>query len=104
MINLDQLEPQMQTFWSNMSLELFKNVKLLYEQIETQFMERAADDSLGAQMAVRNSDPGAIYLLPRLICCSCSAFSAVATWLRICANTPMVCPVRPSIEIERVAI
>lgn len=52
MINLDQSDAQLQTFWSNMSLELFKNVKLLYEQIETQFMERVADDSLGAQMAV----------------------------------------------------
>ncbi|KAL2280342.1 hypothetical protein FJTKL_12591 [Diaporthe vaccinii] len=52
MINLDQSDAQLQTFWSNMSLELFKNVKLLYEQIETQFMERAADDSLGAQMAL----------------------------------------------------
>lgn len=52
MINLDQSDPQLQTFWSNMSLELFKNVKLLYEQIETQFMERAPDDSLGAQMAL----------------------------------------------------
>lgn len=35
-----------------MSLELFKNVKLLHEQIETQFLERAPDDSLGAQMAL----------------------------------------------------
>ena len=58
MINLDQSDTQLQTFWSNMSLELFKNVKLLYEQIETQFMERAADDSLGAQMAVGGSNPG----------------------------------------------
>lgn len=60
MINLDQSDAQLQTFWSNMSLELFKNVKLLYEQIETQFMERAADDSLGAQMAVCGSNSGAI--------------------------------------------
>ncbi|ROW10394.1 hypothetical protein VMCG_01645 [Cytospora schulzeri] len=52
MINLDQSDPQLQTFWSNMSLELFKNVKLLHEQIETQFLERAPDDSLGAQMAL----------------------------------------------------
>lgn len=52
MINLDQSDPALQTFWSNMSLELFKNVKLLHEQIETQFMERAPDDSLGAQMAL----------------------------------------------------
>lgn len=52
MINLDQSDPQLQTFWTNMSLELFKNVKLLHEQIETQFMERAPDDSLGAQMAL----------------------------------------------------
>ncbi|KAL1859738.1 hypothetical protein Daus18300_009460 [Diaporthe australafricana] len=51
MINLDQSDTQLQNFWSNMSLELFKNVKLLHEQIETQFMERVADDSLGAQMA-----------------------------------------------------
>lgn len=71
MISLDQSDAQLQTFWSNMSLELFKNVKLLYEQIETQFMERAADDSLGAQMAVCGSNPD--YLidpanLPQLFC------------------------------------
>lgn len=52
MINRDQSEPGMQTFWSNMSIELFNNVKLLAEQIETQFMERAPDDTMGAQMAV----------------------------------------------------
>lgn len=55
MINLEQAEPELQTFWSNMSIELFKNVKLLYEQIETQFMERAPDDTMGAQMAVSTS-------------------------------------------------
>lgn len=52
MINLEQSEPELQKFWSNMSLELFQNVKLLYEQIETQFMERSPDDTMGAQMAV----------------------------------------------------
>lgn len=52
MINLDQSEPTMQKFWSNMSLELFQNVRLLHEQIETQFMERSPDDTMGAQMAV----------------------------------------------------
>lgn len=52
MINCEQAEPELQTFWSNMSMELFKNVKLLHEQIETQFMERAHDDTMGAQMAV----------------------------------------------------
>lgn len=57
MINLDQSEPELQKFWSNMSLELFQNVKLLHEQIETQFMERSPDDTMGAQMAVSiNSD------------------------------------------------
>lgn len=64
MINLDQSDTQLQNFWSNMSLELFKNVKLLYEQIETQFMERVADDSLGAQMAVSGSSPGSIIYRP----------------------------------------
>lgn len=52
MINLEQSEPELQKFWSNMSLELFQNVKLLYEQIETQFLERSPDDTMGAQMAV----------------------------------------------------
>lgn len=52
MINLEQSDSELQTFWSNMSMELFKNVKLLHEQIETQFMERAPDDTMGAQMAV----------------------------------------------------
>lgn len=55
MINLEQSDPELQTFWSNMSMELFKNVKLLHEQIETQFMERSPDDSMGAQMAVSAS-------------------------------------------------
>lgn len=73
MINLDQSDAQLQTFWSNMSLELFKNVKLLYEQIETQFIERVADDSLGAQMAVCGSNPGAPLpstqlIFPQLFC------------------------------------
>lgn len=52
MINIEQAEPQLQPFWSNMSLELFKNVKALHEQIDTQFMERSPEESLGAQMAV----------------------------------------------------
>lgn len=52
MINLEQSDSELQTFWSNMSMELFKNVKLLHEQIETQFMERSPDDTMGAQMAV----------------------------------------------------
>lgn len=54
MINLEQTDSELQTFWSNMSEELFKNVKLLHEQIETQFMERSPDDTMGAQMAVSN--------------------------------------------------
>lgn len=55
MINLEQSDAELQTFWSNMSMELFKNVKLLHEQIETQFMERSPDDTMGAQMAVSAS-------------------------------------------------
>lgn len=55
MINLEQSDSELQTFWSNMSMELFKNVKLLHEQIETQFMERSPDDTMGAQMAVSSS-------------------------------------------------
>lgn len=38
-------------FWSTMALELFQNVRDLYDQIDTQFLERLPDESVGAQMA-----------------------------------------------------
>lgn len=52
MIYPEQTEPSLRGFWSNMALEVFKNVRELYEQIDTQFMDRAPDEHLGAQMAV----------------------------------------------------
>ena len=52
MIFPDQSEPNLRAFWSNMALEMFKNVRELYEQIDTQFIDRAPDEHLGAQMAV----------------------------------------------------
>lgn len=37
-------------FWHGMSLDLFKNVKELYEQIDSQFQTRTAIDGKGIQM------------------------------------------------------
>ncbi|EON99010.1 putative general repressor of transcription-like protein [Phaeoacremonium minimum UCRPA7] len=57
MIFPDQSEPNLRAFWSNMALEMFKNVRELYEQIDTQFIDRAPDEHLGAQMASAPTRP-----------------------------------------------
>jgi hypothetical protein len=38
-------------FWSNMSLDLFQNIRRIYEQIDAQFTGRSPEESVGAQMA-----------------------------------------------------
>ncbi|KLU92072.1 hypothetical protein MAPG_11019 [Magnaporthiopsis poae ATCC 64411] len=42
------MEPR--DFWADMSLELFRNVRGLYEQIDAQFKDRRPDDGTGAQI------------------------------------------------------
>ncbi|KAM0665900.1 hypothetical protein ACQRIT_007114 [Beauveria bassiana] len=44
-------QTRQQPFFSNLSLDLFRNVRLLYEQIEAQFTDRTPDESVGAQIA-----------------------------------------------------
>ncbi|KAK0733686.1 hypothetical protein B0T26DRAFT_631339 [Lasiosphaeria miniovina] len=51
MISYDKFDPKLTAFWARMSLELFRNVKDLYEQIETQYGDRSPEEGTGAQMA-----------------------------------------------------
>lgn len=39
------------TFFSDLSKELFRNVRQLYEQVDAQFTDRTPDESVGAQIA-----------------------------------------------------
>lgn len=50
-INPETKDSNMLTFWSNMSHELFQNVRALYDQVDAQFTGRPADTGVGAQMA-----------------------------------------------------
>ena len=44
-------DPNRERFFADMSLQLFQNVRELYEQIHAQFADRTRDESVGAQMA-----------------------------------------------------
>lgn len=44
-------EPRQREFFERMSLDLFRNVRALYEQIDAQFSDRTPDESVGAQIA-----------------------------------------------------
>jgi hypothetical protein len=50
-IKLDSHKRSNTSFFSDLSLELFRNVSGLFEQIDAHFASRAADDSVGAQIA-----------------------------------------------------
>jgi hypothetical protein len=43
-------DPGLRRFWAQMSLELFSNVRTLYEQIDTQFKARTNENGRGVQM------------------------------------------------------
>ena len=51
-MSCDKTDLSLAQFWSRMSLELFQNVALLFEQIDTQHSSRSPNDGLGAQMSV----------------------------------------------------
>ena len=51
-MSCDKTDLSLAQFWSRMSLELFQNVALLFEQIDTQHSNRSPEDGLGAQMSV----------------------------------------------------
>lgn len=42
---------QRRAFFANMSDDLFRNVRELYEQIDAQFSVRSSEEGVGAQMA-----------------------------------------------------
>lgn len=42
--------PGLRQYWAEMSLELFSNVRTLYEQIDTQFKARTNENGRGVQM------------------------------------------------------
>ncbi|TQV92119.1 chitinase 1 precursor [Cordyceps javanica] len=48
---IQRKEARQQAFFSTLSLELFRNVRWLYQQIEAQFTDRTPDESVGAQIA-----------------------------------------------------
>ncbi|KAF7550777.1 hypothetical protein G7Z17_g5474 [Cylindrodendrum hubeiense] len=48
---IDSQDEQKRAFFSNLSLELFHNVRRLFDQIDAQFTGRSPDESVGAQMA-----------------------------------------------------
>ncbi|KAK3394123.1 hypothetical protein B0H63DRAFT_36844 [Podospora didyma] len=50
-ISHDKSDSTLTPFWARMSLDLFRNVRDLYEQIETQYADRSAEEGMGAQMA-----------------------------------------------------
>jgi hypothetical protein len=51
-------------FWADMAQKLFWNVNILYEQIETHYVDKAPGDGPGAQMAVSANNQ--ILDVPRL--------------------------------------
>ncbi len=51
-MSCDKTDLRLAQFWSRMSLELFQNVAMLFEQIDTQHSNRSPEDGLGAQMSV----------------------------------------------------
>ncbi|OAA77629.1 chitinase 1 precursor [Akanthomyces lecanii RCEF 1005] len=48
---IQRKETRQQAFFSTLSLDLFRNVHGLYQQIEAQFTDRTPDESVGAQIA-----------------------------------------------------
>jgi hypothetical protein len=56
-ISSETQDAEHRSFWSNMSRELFLNVRELYEQIDAQFSVRSAGESVGAQMTVSIATP-----------------------------------------------
>lgn len=42
---------QQQSFFTAVSMDMFRNVRELFEQIDAQFKGRSVDESVGAQMA-----------------------------------------------------
>lgn len=50
-LTLTSKDQQTQAFFANVSLELFLNVRQLFNQISAQFTSRSPDESVGAQMA-----------------------------------------------------
>lgn len=50
-LTLTSKDEQKQAYFSNLSLELFHNVRRLFDQIDAQFTRRSPDESVGAQMA-----------------------------------------------------
>lgn len=52
MISYDKSDPELTAFWVDMARELFRNLNVLYEQIEAHYAERSFEDGPGAQMVV----------------------------------------------------
>lgn len=50
-IKPDPKDGQKQAFFAELSKELFRNVRQLYEQVDAQFTDRTPDESVGAQIA-----------------------------------------------------
>lgn len=50
-IKPDPENAEKQAFFAELSKELFRNVRQLYEQIDAQFTDRTPDESVGAQIA-----------------------------------------------------
>lgn len=51
MIKPETKSREKQAFFSDLSKELFCNVRQLYEQVDAQFSDRTPDESVGAQIA-----------------------------------------------------
>ncbi|KPM34051.1 hypothetical protein AK830_g12522 [Neonectria ditissima] len=50
-LTLGSKDEHRQAYFSNLALELFQNVRRLFDQIDAQFTDRNPDESVGAQMA-----------------------------------------------------
>ncbi|GJC97436.1 hypothetical protein ColKHC_06262 [Colletotrichum higginsianum] len=50
-IKTDEKDPQRRAFFAQMSDDLFRNVRELYEQVDAQFSVRSSEEGVGAQMA-----------------------------------------------------
>ncbi|CCF33732.1 hypothetical protein CH063_05865 [Colletotrichum higginsianum] len=77
-IKTDEKDPQRRAFFAQMSDDLFRNVRELYEQVDAQFSVRSSEEGVGAQMA-----SFCVY--------SCGLFSTyLAKYRNICSDRSIV--------------
>ncbi|KAK4133360.1 hypothetical protein BT67DRAFT_462911 [Trichocladium antarcticum] len=84
MISYDKSDPELTAFWVDMARELFRNLNVLYEQIEAHYAERSFEDGPGAQMVAF-----CVYSCGFLACYPCK-FPSLCPDTVITRNAPMM--------------